>query len=129
MAVITVEFRLGTDWQSRAIARYGHGPNGWSHVANVLKDGRFLDARDDELAGVPSGIHIRDPQSEPWARRRIAWKSVSDPVYDAWEANLRAKIGDHYAERDILGFFLNRMLYRVSYCSFGFRETFSSPIL
>ena len=112
MSTIALEFRLGPDWESRAIARFGHGPGGWSHVANVLADGRFLDARSDTLAGVKPGIHIRAPDSEAWVKRQRATLEVSAAVYDAWEANLRAKIGDVYALWDILGFFLDRMLHR-----------------
>jgi hypothetical protein len=112
MAEIAVEFRMGPDWESKAIADWGQGPNGWSHCASVLKDGRFLDARNDWVGGVPPGIHIRDPDDEEWIRKRRATMQVSQAVYDDWEGNLRAKIGDAYARRDIVGMIVNKMLHR-----------------
>jgi len=112
VATIALDFLLGPDLSSQAIAWWGQGPNGWSHVANVLADGRYLDARSDRLGGVPPGVHIRDPQTEAWVRRRRVSLQVSDFEYSEWEANLRAKIGDHYAVWDIVGFFLDKMLHR-----------------
>ena len=112
MSVVRVDFILGPDWSSRAIAWFGQGPGGWSHCASVLADGRYLDARSDVLAGVPGGIHIRVASTEAWVRRRRCLLEVTEAEYTAWEAGLRAKIGDAYAGSDILGFFLNRMLHR-----------------
>jgi hypothetical protein len=110
--LIRLEFLMGPDWQSRAIAQWGQGPNGWSHCASLLKDGRYLDARDDVIGGVEPGIHIRDPAEETWVRKRSASKAVTAEVYAAWEANLKAKIGDAYAKRDIIGMIANKMLHR-----------------
>lgn len=112
MNEIRLDFLLGTDWQSTLIAWFGQGPGGWSHVASVLEDGRYLDARNDVLEGVPAGIHIRNPHSEKWRKRRTATLKVTQTEYDDWEANLRAKIGDAYARGDIVGMVLNRMLHK-----------------
>jgi len=108
MAQVAVDFLMGPDWLSRLISYYGQGPNGWSHAASVLSDGRYLDARNDVLAGVPAGVHIRLPSTEKWIRKRRAWKEVTDAQYADWEANLRAKITDPYARGDIETFIFNR---------------------
>lgn len=108
MAQIAVDFLLGPDWLSRLIAWYGQGPEGWSHAANVLADGRYLDARNDVIAGVPAGVRIRLPSTEKWVRKRRATKQVTDAQYADWEGNLRAKITDPYAKGDIETFVLNR---------------------
>jgi hypothetical protein len=108
MAVIAADFILGPDLASRFIAWYGEGYGGWSHVAPVLADGRYLDARDDVLNGVPAGVHIRQAWSEPWKLKRRISLTVDQPIYDAWEANLRARIGDGYGRFDIWSFISGR---------------------
>jgi len=108
MAEVAVDFLLGPDWSSRIIAWYGTGYGGYSHAANVLADGRYLDARSDVIAGVPSGVHIRHALSERSVKRTRASLTVTDQDYAAWEANLRAKIGDPYATIDIWGFITGR---------------------
>jgi len=109
---IVIDFLLGTDWSSNLIAWWGQGPNGYSHCASVLADGRYLDARVNVLAGVPAGVQIRRPESEAWTKKRRCTLEVTRTEYDDWEGNLRAKIGDAYATFDILGFFLDRMLHK-----------------
>lgn len=104
MSEIAFDFLLGPDLTSRFIAWYGNGYGGYSHVAPVLADGRYLDARSDVLNGVPAGIHIREPMSEDWIKKRRATLLVKGDVYDAWEANLRARINDLYGKTDIWGF-------------------------
>jgi hypothetical protein len=111
MAQIAVDFLLGPDWMSRLISYYGQGPGGYSHAASVLADGRYLDARNDVIAGVPAGVHIRFPSTEKWIKKRRASLRVTQAEYDAWEANLRAKITDEYARGDILSFIFNRDLH------------------
>lgn len=112
MSIIAIDFLMGPDWVSKEIAWFGQGPHGYSHCASVLQDGRYLDARDGELAGVPAGVHIRLPETEAWIRKRRVFKTVSMQVYNAWEANLTAKLGDAYAERDILGMIFDRMMHK-----------------
>jgi hypothetical protein len=108
MAQLRVDFFLGPDCISRLIARYGANTGGWSHCASVLKDGRLLDARSDVLAGVPAGVHIRRPETEPWVRRCSATLEVTDVEYADWEANLRAKITDAYGRSDIVSILIGR---------------------
>jgi len=108
MPQLAFDFILGADLSSRLIAWYGQGYGGYSHVAPVLADGRYLDARNDVIDGVPPGVHIRDPNAEKWIKKRRVTMSVSQPCYDAWEANLRARIGDQYGRTDILAFITGR---------------------
>jgi hypothetical protein len=104
MPSLAFDFILGPDWSSRFIAWYGNGYGGYSHCAPVLADGRYLDARSDVLDGVPAGVHIRQPSSERWIKKRRASMIVPQSCYDEWEANLRARIGDGYGKVDIWGF-------------------------
>lgn len=112
MSQIAIDFLMGPDRSSRFISWFGQGPHGYSHCASVLADGRYLDARSDRLAGVPGGVHLRDPKTEAWVRKRRATLAVTPAEYAAWEANLRAKVGDAYASPDIWGFLTDRMLHR-----------------
>jgi hypothetical protein len=101
--IIAVDFLAGGGLSSRLIEFFGiGGRNGYSHAASVLKDGRYLDARFDRIAGVDPGVQIRHPETESWVRKRRAWLEVSDADYAAWEASLRAKITDGYGSWDIL---------------------------
>ena len=103
MAEISIDFLLGNGFASRAIAWFGFGSGGYSHCAGVLADGRYLDSRDDVVGHVPAGVHIRNPKSEISLRRERWTLEVTQAEYDAWEANLRAKIGTPYAKIDIYG--------------------------
>jgi hypothetical protein len=116
-----IDFLRGPGFISGAIAYYGYGSGGYSHAANLLADGRYLDARSTRMGGVwyygphegtveevPSGVHIRDPHWEPATRRTRAILPLTQTEYDDWEANLRAKIGTPYAGLDIWGFISGR---------------------
>ncbi len=108
MTQIAIDFLRGPDLSSQLIAWFGQGADGYSHCASVLSDGRYLDARSDNLLKVPSGVHIRDPKSEKWIKKRRATLEVTQTEYDDWDANLRAKITDDYGRGDIEGFILGR---------------------
>jgi hypothetical protein len=108
MSEIAIEFLMGPDRSSRLISWFGQGPDGVSHSASLLKDGRYLDARNDVLNGVPSGVHIRDPKTEKWIRKRRATLEVTDEEYQTWEDSLRLKIGDQYGRSDIMEFMFDR---------------------
>jgi len=111
MAQIVIDFLQGVDRLSQLISWFGQGPGGYSHAASVLKDGRYLDARDDRIGSVPAGVHIRDPAKEKWAKKVRASLEVTDAEYESWESSLRAKITDGYARGDILSFIFNRDLH------------------
>lgn len=108
MSEIAIDFLMGPGLSSRLISWFGQGPGGYSHAASVLKDGRYLDARNDEIAGVPAGVHIRLPETEKWIYKRRATLQVTQAEYADWEANLRAKIDDAYGRSDILEFIFDR---------------------
>lgn len=111
MAEIAIDFLRGPGVTSWLISRFGFGTGGYSHVASVLADGRYIDARNEELFGVPAGVHIRQAASEPWVRKRRATFQVSQATYDEWERNSRAKIGDQYDREGILDFILGRNIH------------------
>lgn len=59
MKPIELHWLLGPDISSRAVAWWGGSPaNHWSHCASLLADGRYIDARDDRLAGVDPGVQF-----------------------------------------------------------------------
>lgn len=122
---IALDFLMGPDYSSQGISWFGLGPGGYSHCASVLKDGRYLDARNDRLpvgeradqqhlfpeGFVPPGVHTRDPNTERWIRKRRARLAVTAADYTYWEEGLRAKIGDSYARSDIAGYLFDRGLH------------------
>jgi hypothetical protein len=112
MSIIAVDFLLGPDFLSRTVAWFGKGKSGYSHCASLLEDGRYVDARSDRLGGVEPGIQYRKPATEQWVRLRRATLEVPELQYAEWEDNLKAKIGDLYAMRDIVGFVTGHMLHR-----------------
>lgn len=112
MIELIVDFLFGPDFESALIAWFGLGPDGYSHCASLLTNGNYLDARSDTVRGVKPGIQERDPAAEVWKRRRRCVLMVTQAEHDAWEANLRAKIGDQYAIPDILGYVLDRDMHR-----------------
>lgn len=102
MSVIALDFLLGPDWPSRLIARGTEGE--YSHVASLLEDGTYIDARSDLLGGVLPGVQVRDPAKEAWVKRRRCTFEVPQATYDAWAAGLRSHIGEPYGKRDIVDF-------------------------
>jgi hypothetical protein len=121
MAEIIVDFLRGPGILSALIAWDGIGSGGYSHVANLLADGRYLDARSTKMGGiwkrgprqgvidqVPAGVHIRDPEWEPSIKRLRATFKATQTEYDDWEANLRAKITTDYSGLAIWGFISGR---------------------
>lgn len=111
MAQIRIDFILGAGISSRLIAYFGQGANGWSHCANVLKDGRYLDARDNAIGGVPAGVHIREDDTETWIKKRRATLEVTDAEYEYWEKGLRAHVTTEYDELAILGFLEGKSMH------------------
>ena len=110
MSEIAVDFLAGCGRFSWAIERFGF-PMGYSHCASVLSDGRYLDSRSDVLDGIPAGVHIRQPASEKWIRKRRATSQVSLLEYNEWEANLRAKITTEYDTGAILGYLEGKSIH------------------
>lgn len=105
---IRLSFRLGRGFISRAIAWWGCAPGLWSHVAAQLPNGKLLDARSDVLGGVPVGVQIRDPETEPVKRSAL----VEIPGnYGAWRRFLESQIGREYDVADIWGDIIGRRLH------------------
>src|ERR1019366_5396493 len=103
MPEIRVEFRRANSWLSRGIEWFGGGPR-LSHCASLLADGRYLDARDNVIDGVPAGVQIRHPNTEPGIAVYRATLPVTQTEYSDWESNLCAKITDGYDSDAIRGF-------------------------
>lgn len=100
-----VLFVGGPDYSSKAIERAGFGP--WCHAANILADGTVLDARDDVVQDIVSGVQIRPKgylETEPqWA----LFEAPSTRNYSLWTAAGRSQLGKPYDERGIADFALN----------------------
>jgi hypothetical protein len=114
MAQIAVDFLWGTGWSSRLIGNFGF-PQGPSHCASVIVDAkgreRYLDSRDNEIAGVPPGVHIREIATETWVKKQRASFQVSQADYDVWEKNGRDHITDEYDKDAILGFLEGKSIH------------------
>jgi hypothetical protein len=117
MAQIAIDFLWGTDWSSRLIGNFGF-PQGPSHCASVIVDihegklrERYLDSRNNVIAGVPPGVHVREIDTEKFVKKQRATLAVSQADYDAWEANLRAKITDEYDKDAIRGFLEGKSIH------------------
>jgi hypothetical protein len=109
---IGLEFRLGTDWTSRAIAWWGQGYGGWSHVDAVLRSGELLGARSDRVKYqgtlLPSGVQIRPASYEQPVRYvKVAIRVGAQRAAD-WEGFLRSQVPDPYDKADILGLIAGR---------------------
>jgi hypothetical protein len=109
VSAISVDFLEGPGWTSRLIGWFGAGS--WSHVASVLSDGRYLDSRNEVIAHIPAGVHIRQPSSERWVKKCRATLQVTQQEYDSWEENLRAKIGTDYDRSAIAGFIEGKSMH------------------
>lgn len=110
MSLIAIDFLWGTAFSSRLIGWFGV-PQGPSHCASVLQDGRYLDARDGKIAGVPAGVRIRKPETEDFVKKQRATLQVTSAEYDDWEANLRAKVTTNYDRSAILGFLEGKSMH------------------
>lgn len=117
MSEIAVDFLWGTGVSSRIIGQFGF-PQGPSHCASVIVDvhegktrERYLDARDNAIAGVPAGVQIREIESETCLKKRRATLEVTPQEYADWEANLRAKVTTSYDRNAILGFLEGRSIH------------------
>jgi hypothetical protein len=107
------QFVLAEDWASRAIAWWGQGYGGWSHVDAVMPDGWLLGARDDVIAPrdmkpIRPGVRLRPPHYEKWRRRVVVTLAVSPDEDERWGKFLLKQIGLKYDSGAIVDFFLGR---------------------
>lgn len=107
-AALRWQFVLGAGLPSRAIAWWGSGYNGWSHVDAILPDGSCLGARSDVIGGVKAGVQIRPPAYEKWVRRAVLKLPCTAGEAAEWETYLRSQVGDPYDKADILGLIIGR---------------------
>lgn len=107
---IRIDLLAGIGFFSRLIEKYS-GLGHYSHAASMLKDGRYLDARDNKIGDVPAGVHIRVAATETWTRRQSATLKVSQADYNLWEQGLRNQVTTEYDEDAILGFLEGRSLH------------------
>jgi hypothetical protein len=117
MSQIAIDCLWGTGWTSALIGKFGF-PQGPSHCASVIVDvyngkprERYLDARDNEIAGVPPGVRIREIASESFLKKQRATLQVTPQEYADWEANLRAKVTTQYDRSAILGFLEGKSMH------------------
>jgi len=98
------QFVLGDDLFSEAIAWYGEGYGGYSHVDALLPNGSLLGARNDVVGGKPAGVQIRPPEYERWKRRAIVELACTSIEFSLWQGWLISQIGQKYDKAAILGF-------------------------
>ncbi len=106
--MITLQFVLGADLASRAIAFWGQGYGGFSHVDAVLSDGTLLGARNDVAGDQPAGVRIRPANYETWARKERLELACTFTQEATWEAWLKSQVGLPYDSGAIWDFVLGR---------------------
>jgi hypothetical protein len=115
MAEIALEFRLGNDISSRLISWWGQGYRGFSHVDMRLANGWLAGARSDRIkqkdgTRLKAGFQIRPPNYEEAKVTSVVTLQVQQPVYDQWEAWIRAQVDDPYDKVGIIGLFIGHSL-------------------
>jgi hypothetical protein len=108
VAEIRLQFVLGASLSSRAVAWWGQGVGGFSHVDAVLDDQTLLGARSDRPGGTPSGVQRRRANYEAWVRREVLTLPNSSGEQPAWQAWLITQIDKPYDMGSIWGFFIGR---------------------
>ena len=110
--LIRLRLRAGSDCPSRAIAWWGNGFHGFSHVDLLLPSGELLGARSDLIThkGVvyPAGVQIRPWDYEPDIRSAIVIFKSTRAQAAIWEAWARSKIGADYDRRNIVDLITGR---------------------
>lgn len=104
---VRLSFVTAEDFGSWAIRAYDHGA--FSHVDCVLPDGRYLGARDDELAGVGRGVQIRPAGYTPFARQLLVDIPAPPTLALPFYRFLAAQLGKPY---DATGLVANFVLDR-----------------
>lgn len=99
------------------ISREGMSQGGYSHIAPMLPDGSYIDARNDAIVapsngwsvkGYPNyiapGVQHRPPQYELWKKQTIVEVPWTDEQEAIGLAFLKANIGAQYDQRAIESF-------------------------
>lgn len=111
MSTLRWHFGLGLGLPSRAIAWWGQGYGGWSHVDYLLPSGEYLGARSDRVGGKPPGVQIRPAGYTQWKRRTIIELDCTELEQIAGEAFLTSQINHGYDKANIWGFLTGRELH------------------
>lgn len=110
MSSVRLSFVAARAFSSRLIEWFGAG--GWSHVDNVLPNGRLLGARSDwvKVDGrpYPPGVQIRPPDYERWPKRLILEIPCTDRQAKDWLSFLMGQVGKPYDHLAILAFAIDR---------------------
>jgi hypothetical protein len=107
-----LQFVCAADLISEAIAWWGVGPGGVSHVDAVMPDGKLLGAHADRILGIAPGVRIRPADYGVWIRRIVVeFHSVSDLQALEWQRWLKAQVGDPYDMGAIRGFLADARLH------------------
>lgn len=106
MEKITLQFSSQNDLGSEAIRFFEHGI--YSHVDVVFPDGTLLGARNDALAGIPSGVRIRPPTYTDFsAIKRVVIPTTLEQT-KAFYGFLLDQVGKPYDETAIVAFVVGR---------------------
>ncbi len=106
MASIRLQFVLGADVPSRAIAWFTQGH--YSHVDAVAADDYLLGARINRVGGQPPGVQFRPPAYARWRRRTVMQIACTSSQRNAYWDFLRGQIGKPYDRAAIWGFVFDR---------------------
>src|SRR5689334_19127873 len=109
--MVRLSFVAAQAFSSRLIEWFGAG--GWSHVDNVLPDGRLLGARSDRIrlkSGevIPAGVQTRPADYETWPKRLIMEVPCTDRQAKDWLSFLMGQLRKPYDRLAIVGFAINR---------------------
>jgi uncharacterized protein YycO len=117
MGRINLQFAESTSIGGRIIEWYDHGR--FAHVDVVYPNGDLIGARDDVVAGIPSGVQVRPStylgDSKVFKVEIITSDNLAGKFYDF----ISAQIGKPYDESAIAGFVAGRNWYRTGewFCS------------
>lgn len=106
--MIALQFVAAPGLASRAIAWWGNGWHGYSHVDAVLPSGELLGARSDRVGGKPAGVQIRPQGYERWLRREVLVLPASPSQAAEWIDFLVRQVGRPYNQAGIIDLALSR---------------------
>lgn len=115
---IAFQFVCGSDLASRAIAWYGTGYGGYSHVDAIImhdspvfreeKAGWLIGARADQIGSIPPGVQMRPPAYEKVIRRCVAVLPCTENEQMAADQFIESQLRKAYDKTSIWGFLLGR---------------------
>lgn len=106
MAEIVIQLSTQDDLGALAIKLFEHGL--YSHVDIVMPDGSLLGARNDEMLGIPAGVHIRPSTYANFSAIKRVVIECSDEERSRFYEFANDQIGKPYDETAILGFAVGR---------------------